>query len=73
MKEWSQEWQLESECLEMKLLKLIKAVTVDVDNCKRKEDRIIGEEEINSVEWSEFQKYLLYEYENHQQLLLGYY
>lgn len=73
MKEWSQEWQLESECLEMKLLKLIKAVTVDVDNRKRKEDRIIGEEEINSVEWSEFQKYLLYEYENHQQLLLGYY
>lgn len=36
------------------MLLLVKAVTVRVGDCNRKEDRTIGEEVVSSTQWSEF-------------------
>lgn len=36
------------------MLLLVKAVTVGMGDCNRKEDRIIGEEKVSSTQWSEF-------------------
>lgn len=44
----------------MKGILLLMGVTVEVGDCKRKEDRILGE--VNSTKWLEFQKYCLYGY-----------
>lgn len=33
---------------------LLKAVIVEVGECRRQKDRIIQEEALNSTEWSEF-------------------